>query len=266
MSDLASHIKHSLTTRTPTDAPAAATFDTQRSKHGVDISHGQNSDNTRLAKQDHERLAQQRELDLKSEKAVLASKLSSAGRDAESDCEKQAEGGVTLVSSVWALGQSVCRGWEKVSANVHDATHPLPLDVHEKVSDNNGVDTTSIQNANNNAIGERIKQQNMTTGGKPQRRRVDQNRSSELSAAALAPTPSSPSNSAAAVVASRSSDLPEEDAETAAIKAGLDGGVAIQDAIRSSAHAATGLFDGLKHLGDKAAHQVNTATAAPTTV
>lgn len=268
------------TTETPTPLYVAKLSD-----RGVDISHVENAANAELARQEELKLAEEKRLATLREKAVVGDQLHEQKDD--------------LSSKFDALGQSISRAAHNLGSSIQTKYHKLlpkstpdaSLDVHEKRSEN-GIDTTSIANAQNSAIGEAIKaERSGVLPLKPEDKAAIASRKSDLSAATLAPASNStvPPSSGSGKLPPPSSDQLDamkrrDDAETAAIKKGLDGGVAVQHtahAVAQPARVAGAELQGVKDetkgamavikedikaVGNKAAEKVAEVTIAPTAI
>jgi hypothetical protein len=143
-------------TEATTDAPKPI-FVAKTSSKGVDISHLENAANADLAKKEQERLDAEKLAATQREKAVIETQLVDPLKAEATDAND------TLKAKMSALGHSVSQAAHKLSdkvvATYNDLAHPVPLDVHEKTSER-GIDTTSIASADNDRIGEEIKQRN----------------------------------------------------------------------------------------------------------
>ena len=135
------------------DAPAPI-FVAKQSDSGIDISHVENAANAELAAAEEKKMAERRAKQLAREKEALHGQLVEPAADDLG--AKMAELGGSVKAAAAKLADSV-------RAAVADLTDPAPLDVHEKRSEN-GIDTTSIQNADNNAIGEQIRAKGKLAG------------------------------------------------------------------------------------------------------
>ena len=283
ISEVGAKVKAAVTNAT-TEAPAPL-YVAKRSDRGVDISHVENAANAELARQEQLKLTEEKRLATEREKAVLGDQLEEQKDD--------------LSSKFDALGHSISRAANKLGSSIQDkyrelvpkSTPSASLDVHEKRSEN-GIDTTSIANAQNNAIGEAIKaERNAVLPLKPEEKAAIASRKADLSAATLAPASSSstlPPSGSGKLPPPSSEQLDSmkrrDDAETAAIKKGLDGGVAVQhtaQAVAAPARAAGAELKDVKHetkgamavikedikaVGNKAAEKVAEVTIAPTAI
>jgi len=251
-------------TEATTDAPAPL-ITPKTSASGIDISSAQNPANAELAAAEEKRLQEQRARELARKKEVVKSQVDQGIVEPMASDAREVKDDVGAQLS--ALGQSVSAAASKLGGQIkekwNELTDPAPVNVHAKQSEI-GIDTTSIANANNNALGEQIKREHALGGLGAA---VAPSKEQAVRQGGVHQQPPNPDRAARAAVA--------PDAETAAIKTGLDGGVAVRDTkgdVKEQAHtvkqeasaAAAQAKTEIKKAGDKVAEKISEMAIAPT--
>jgi len=253
-------------TEATTDAPAPL-YTAKTSERGVDISSAQNPANAELSAAEQRRLEEQKARELAREKAVVQEQVDRGiVAPAKADAREVKE---DLGAQLSALGQSVSAAASRLGHQVADKwdelTNPAPINVHEKKSDN-GIDTTSIANANNHALGEQIKREHAAMGLGAAVAPSKEQAVKQGGVHAVAPTPALAAKTAVA-----------PDTETAVIKSSLDSGVAVRDTKAElgqqaqgvkadAALAAQQIKQEISKAGDKIAEKIGEMSIAPTAV